>query len=81
MDARAELFPQGYLKDKTGRQKYNQVPEHTVGPVQRKLLELCRRCKRNCGWKLWRGFRGHPRHGDNCIYFQPYLARRGAHCG
>ena len=41
VDARADLLQQEYLnKAKEADRKYNQVPIDTVGPVQRKLLEL-----------------------------------------
>ena len=41
MDDRADLLSQEYLnKAKEADRKHNQVPEDTVGPVQRKLLEL-----------------------------------------
>ena len=41
VDARADLLSQEYLnKAKEADRKHNQVPEDTVGPVQRKLVEL-----------------------------------------
>ena len=41
VDARADLLPQEYLnKAKAADQKYNQVQQGTVGPVERKLLSI-----------------------------------------
>ena len=41
MDARAHLLPQEYLnKARAADQKYNNTERGTVGPVERKLLEL-----------------------------------------
>ena len=41
MDTRADLLPQEYLnKARAADQKYNEVQPGTVGPVERKLLEL-----------------------------------------
>ena len=41
VDARADLLPQEYLnKANWADQKHNQIPEGTVGPVERKLVEL-----------------------------------------
>ena len=41
VDARADLLPQEYLSKARGAdQKHNQIPAGTVGPVERKLVEL-----------------------------------------
>ena len=41
VDARADLLPQEYLnKARAADQKYNNTERGTVGPVERKLLEL-----------------------------------------
>ena len=41
VDARADLLPQEYLNKARGAdQKHNQIPQGTIGPVERKLVEL-----------------------------------------
>ena len=41
VDARADLLPQEYLnKTRAADQKYNNTERGTVGPVEKKLLEL-----------------------------------------
>ena len=41
VDARADLLPQEYISKARGAdQKHNQIPAGTIGPVERKLLEL-----------------------------------------
>ena len=41
VDARADLLPQEYVNKARGAdRKHNQIPEGTIGPVERKLVEL-----------------------------------------